>query len=100
VLLVRPEDLDLVDRAAPEGSSATPPPLHGRVRDRRFRGETFLYRVEIEGASAAASAKGRARAGEGLLEVVARTGDVAVGAVVRIRPKSGARLYLFPERST
>jgi len=99
VLLARPEDLDLLDgRDAAEERGAGVPYLHGRVRDRRFRGEAFLYRVEVEGARVSSGAKGRASGREaGLVEVVAATEDLAVGSTVRIRPKRGARLHLFPD---
>jgi ABC-type Fe3+/spermidine/putrescine transport system ATPase subunit len=99
VLVVRPEDLDLLgDRDAFDEPGGVPL-LRGRVRDRRFRGESFLYRIEVEGARASSGGKGRVGAGDKeVLEVVAITEDLGVGARVGIRPKRGARLHIFPDR--
>ncbi len=78
VLLVRPEDLRFDDGA--EGT-----PLSGVVRDRRFRGAFTVYRVE----------------GTGFEVQVASPGPgPATGDRVRIRPRGGALLHLFPREGS
>ena len=114
VLLVRPEDLDLVAERDAVDEPAGVRMLSGRVRDRRFRGEAFVYRVELEGARVSSGGKRRARGGRpgasdgegegaaegGLVEIVATAEDIAPGATVQIGPKRGARLHLFPASDT
>jgi ABC-type Fe3+/spermidine/putrescine transport system ATPase subunit len=100
ILVVRPEDLDLLGDHDAADEAGGVPSLRGRIRDRRFRGESYLYRIEVEGARAASGGTGRVGLGDGeVLEVVSTTEGLAMGAPVRIRPKRGARLHLFPERS-
>ncbi len=80
VLLVRPEDLafrDDSDRA-----------LSGMVRDRRFRGALTLYQVEVEGLDV--------DGGSGRVEIASASLGPSAGTRVRIGPRPGARLHLFP----
>jgi len=92
VLLLRPEELEFVE----EGTAIGPgTPLPGVVRDRRFGGGTTLYRVEVPSEPDGS----RADPGEGVrvLEVSAPSGaGPAPGSRIRLQPRPGARLHLFP----
>jgi len=74
-VMIRPEELTFAD----EGGTDT---LPGAVADRRFRGPVTTYLVEVEGV--------------GRVEVTAAGGGPAVGDRVRLAPRVGARIHLFP----
>jgi iron(III) transport system ATP-binding protein len=88
VLLARPEALAFVSAEA--GGTA------GTVRDRRFRGAFTLYRIEVEGLRDQ-GAEGVEDAG--VIEVAGEPDGPAVGERVRVRPREGARLHLFPREA-
>ena len=114
VLLVRPEDLDLIVESDTIDEPTGARMLTGRVRDRRFRGEAFVYRVELDSARVSSGGMRARRGGRpgpsdgsgevaaegGVVEIVAATEDIVPGASVRIGPKRGARLHLFPASDT
>ena len=90
ILLFRPEELALVDGEPDPDLGA---PLLGVVRDRRFRGRSALFQVEVE-ARAPGAGPSSVRA---VVEVLGPPGGPAPGTTVRIQPRKGARLHLFPE---
>ena len=91
-LLVRPEDLRFV-----EASGGESPPLEGVILDRRFRGGSVLYRVELKALWGSDQRPGESGDEANTIEMTGPTEGPAVGSRVCIAHASGARLHLFPE---
>ena len=92
ILLFRPEELAFV-QGDPEPDLGAP--LPGIIRDRRFRGGVALYQVEVEARPPGAAST----AAKAVVEVLGPPDGPAPGTAVRIQPRRGARLHLFPEGS-
>ncbi len=92
-LLVRPEQLRFVE--APD-STVSPTPLVGVVRDRRFRGGSVLYQVELEGMASDDRGIPPGQSEKATVEVVASTEGPSIGSQASIAPVQGARLHVFP----
>ncbi len=76
-VVVRPEDLELVS------GGGEPSELGGVVRDRVFRGARVTYRVAIDG--------------QMRLEVDADRRTMLSGERVAVRPRSDARIHVYPD---
>ena len=85
VLLVRPEDLEFVGDEEVNGRGC-----RGSVRDRRYRGGTVSYSVALAGGGEAE------RGGGAVVEIVGPPEGPRVGEGVRVAPRRGARLHVFP----
>ena len=88
VLLVRPEDLEFVGTRTVNGRGCP-----GSVRDRRFRGATVSYSVAIPGAGRGEGTR------ETLIEIVGPVEGPGIGEGVRVAPRAGALLHVFPDDS-
>jgi ABC-type Fe3+/spermidine/putrescine transport system ATPase subunit len=97
VVLVRPEDLELVASDATDGPEGSPPALGGMLRDRRFRGSSTVYRVEVAGARAVAVAAREGEVESTLVEVMGPADGPGVGGLVGVRPRRHARFHVFSE---
>lgn len=86
VLLVRPEDLEFVGGGRANGRGCP-----GSVRDRRFRGATVSYSVAVPGPGIGGGT------GEALIEIVGSVEGPGIGEGVRVAPRAGALLHVFPD---
>jgi putative spermidine/putrescine transport system ATP-binding protein len=87
-LVFRPESLRFLSEAEGPGTGSF---LPGVVRDRRFRGGSSLYLVEVDARPTGAKSPERGAT----LEVVGEADGPAPGSRVRVAPRPGARLLLF-----